>query len=118
MISANILSFMYSEPDTLLYSFAIALVGSLFVIALSQIIGKSSILAYCGKHSLPIYVLQGYAIAGTRLILTRFNLNGQVGIVPLIACTITGFVLPLVAHLISKKVWKLEVCFYPGKYIK
>lgn len=118
LIAGNILSFLYGVPSTMLYSFAIALIGSLFVIALSQMIGKSSVLSYCGRNSLPIYVLQGFAISGTRLVLTHFRLNGQTGIAPLVICTIAGCVLSLTAHLISKKIWKLEACFYPGKYIK
>lgn len=118
LTTGNILIFLYRVPNTLMFSFTIALAGSLFVIMLSQMVGKSSVLEYCGKNSLPIYVLQGFAIAGTRLVLTHFRLNSQNGIFPLVVCTIFGCVLPLTAHLISKKIWKLEACFYPGKYIK
>lgn len=118
LVVGNILNFLYDVSGIILYSFVIALSGSLFVIALSQVVGKSSVLSSCGRNSLPIYVLQGFAIAGMRLVLTHFQLNDQTGIVSLVICTFAGCVFPLMAHLISKKIWKLEACFYPGKYIK
>lgn len=36
----------------------------------------------------------------------------------MIVCTVTGCLLPLFTHWLSTKIWKLEFCFYPGKYLK
>lgn len=118
LIIGNIMTYIYGLANIRWYSCALALLGSLFIITLSQAIKHSSILAYCGKYSLPIYVLQGFAIAGTRIILTRFGLKDQISIIPFIVCTIAGCIFPLILHLLSLKIWKLEACFYPGKYIR
>lgn len=123
LISENVLVYFYTDllNSTYLYfvlSFVFALVGCLFVIYLSKIIKHFNILEYLGKQSLPIYVLQGLAIAVTRLLLTKLNLNVAWGILPLVVCTIAGCLIPLCVYWITKKIWKLELCFYPQKYIR
>ena len=100
------------------FAFILAIAGSICVITLSIIIREERALEYIGKHSLPIYVLQGIAIAASRLMITRLHMNIVYGVVPLIICTITGCLLPLCAYWIITKIGKLEGCFYPGRYIK
>lgn len=118
LIGGNILKYMGLIPASQIINFLLALAGSVFIIELSVIIGKCAILEYFGKQSLPIYVLQGLAISSTRLLLTKLHLNDPFGIVPMIVCTVTGCLLPLFTHWLSTKIWKLEFCFYPGKYLK
>lgn len=57
-------------------------------------------------------------LAGVRLGLTRLHLNDSMGLFPLVICTACGVALPLVAYWISRRIWKLEVVFYPTKFIK
>ena len=52
-----------------------------------MLIGGQRWLSYCGKKTLPIYVLQGFEIAATRLVITRVRLNDGIGIVPMLICT-------------------------------
>ncbi len=118
MIGGNIVKFMGLFPASNTVNFLLSLAGSVFLVELSVIIGKCGLLEYLGKQSLPIYVLQGLAISSTRLLLTKLHMNDPFGIVPMIVCTVTGCLLPLCAYWLSTKIWKLEFCFYPGKFLK
>ncbi len=118
LIVGNIIIFLNDNLDNSIISFILALIGSFFVVGISLMIKKSRALAYLGRKSLPIYVLQGFAIAATRIILTRMNLNDTIGIIPIFACTVMGTLIPIVAYWLSTKIWKFEFCFYPGKFIK
>lgn len=118
LIGGNIVKFMGLIPASQIINLLLSLAGSVFIIELSVIIEKCGLFEYLGKQSLPIYVLQGLAISSTRLLLTKLHLNDPFGIVPMIVCTVTGCLLPLFAHWLSTKIWKLEFCFYPGKYLK
>ena len=118
LLIGNVILYVFINGTIKWLSLVISLMGCLFIIILSQKIKKSKILAYCGKNSLPIYVLQGFVIAGTRIILTRFGLNNPSGTFPLLACTIAGCLIPLVVYEFFSRIWKLEAIFYPGKYIK
>ena len=104
--------------ESRVFTFILAICGGLFAIELWIDLRESSVLEYVGKQSLPIYVLQGIAIAASRLLLTKMHLNVAYGIVSLVVCTILGCLLPLCAYWISTKIWKLDGCFYPGRYLK
>lgn len=117
LLTGNILKYNGILGNSRIETFILMLIGSMFVIELCITIKKNSILEYLGKKSLPIYVLHGIAIAATRLFLTKLHLNTLYGIVPLIICTVFGVFLPVCTYWISLY-WKLDGCFYPGRYIK
>ena len=68
----------------------LALIGSIFVIDLSMAIVNNSLFEYLGRHSLPIYVLQGIVIAATRVRPTKLRLNIFCWVFPLLVCTFSG----------------------------
>lgn len=107
-----------------LFDLMLALIGALFIIAISN---KLSTIKHqrvrdtfitLGRYSLPIYVLQGIIIAATRILLSKMGLNDSLGIIPMFVCTVFGTVMPLIVYYISTKIWKFDVFFYPGKYLK
>ena len=118
LLVGNIEKYFYGFHFYRVLTFILAIAGSVFVIALSIVIKEERVLECLGKKSLPIYVLQGIAIAASRLMVTRLHMNTIYGVVPLIVCTFMGCVMPLCAYWLSKKIWKLDGCFYPGRYIK
>lgn len=54
LIIGNIGRYAYGLPNTRLYSFVLTLMGSLFVVTVSQMVKQSNILTYIGRNSLPI----------------------------------------------------------------
>ena len=118
LIAGNALKYFGIMGNSRVFTFLLALSGSLFVVELCIILKSNRFLEYLGKHSLPIYVLQGMVIAASRLSLTRLGLNIGYGIVPLVVCSVLGCFLPLCVYWLSTKIWKLDGCFYPGRYLK
>ncbi len=118
LIWGNVICFNFNLPISRIVSFILAVVGSLFIITLCMQLEHNKLIEYLGRRSLPIYVLHALAISATRLLLTKFNLNICYGILSLVICTFVGCVFPIVAYQISTKIWKLDGCFYPGKYLK
>lgn len=103
--------------NNMLLRFCLAIVGSCAFIGAAYNLPNWKIISYLGKQTMPIYVLQGFAIAGSRLMLTKLHLNDSLGLIPLTVCSICGVLIPLVAYWVSKRIWKLEAIFYPTKYI-
>lgn len=107
-----------------LFDLMLAMIGTLFIIATSNQLSNikqqrvREVFIILGRYSLPIYVLQGIIIAATRILLSKMGLNDFLGIIPMMVCTVFGTVMPLIVYYISTKIWKFDVFFYPGKYIK
>lgn len=118
LMIGNILKYKGLFSSAGIIPFILSLAGALFVVELSIAIKQSRCIEYLGRQSLPIYVLQGIAIAASRLLLTALHLNVTYGILPLIICTVMGCTLPLCVYWVSTMIWKMDGCFYPGKYIK
>lgn len=110
----NGMDFMHLLP----IKFVLALSGCVFFIGLSVYIAKSDVLAYVGRNSLSVYVLQGLSIAVTRQGMAAVlgkELNEWVA---LAVCTVMGVLIPLVIYWVSTKVWKCDFVFTPLKYIR
>lgn len=119
LILANVLMYLMPSVDSTCVKLFVALIGCVFIIAISHMISNNKMWNYLGTSSLAIYVLQGLAIAGTRSVLTKvWKGSDFYGIVPFVVCTFMGTVLPLIVFEISKRVGKLDFFFMPGKYIK
>ena len=99
------------------FQFVLAVIGCVFIVYVSQIITNESWITYLGRYSLPIYVLHDYFIIAMKIALSKLNLNDAIGIVPMVLSTSVSIILSLTVFWISKKIWKLEAIFYPGKYI-
>ncbi len=69
---------------------ALSMAGCVFFMSLCMMIGKFNFLESIGKQTLPIYALHGMVVAAFRLLLTRLNLNGTTGILPMLVCTTMG----------------------------
>ena len=117
LVIGNVIMYNQVFANVIVVKFVFAIAGCSFMVSLSQGLPTYKYLLYLGKQTLPIYVLQGFAIAATRLVLTKLGFNDSLGLVPLVVCTCSGVILPLVGYLLSKHIWKLEVVFYPTKYI-
>lgn len=119
LILANMWIYRMPSIETVFVRVIVALIGCVFIIAISHVMSNNKMWNYLGRSSLAIYVLQGLAIAGTRTVLTKVYKGSDFnGIVPFVVCTIMGTVLPLIVFEISKRIGKLDFLFMPGKYIK
>lgn len=118
-IGYNIMLFIDVVNESAIVKFVIALIGSIFIIAIGHLVENNRCLNYLGRESLAIYVLHGLAIAGTRSIITRmWHWSDIGGLVPMVLCTSFGIVLPLVAYELSTRIWKFDVFFSPSKYVR
>lgn len=117
LVLGNVLVYLNILPTNLIYNFIIACIGVVCFINISMKLKRMKVLQYFGKQSLVIYVLQGFVIAATRIFLTKLHLNVCEGAVPLIICTMSAVVLPLSVYEISKRLFRLDFIFYPGRYI-
>lgn len=113
----NILSFTNIFDMPFVSDFMVSLTGSLAVIYISMALGKSSILQYCGKNSLVIYLVHGYVVPAMRLVLTKFNLNYLHGMFPMVICTVVALLASILVYEISRRI-HLDFFFFPGRYIK
>ena len=119
LIGYNIMLYFDVVNDGAIVKFVIALIGSIFIIAIGHLVENNRCLNYLGRESLAIYVLHGLAIAGTRSIITRmWHWSDIGGLIPMVLCTFFGIVLPLVAYELSTRIWKFDFFFSPGKYVR
>lgn len=125
--TSNVLLFFYGDIvvgiNRKIVDFVVAITGCILWVEICKQVqgfktGGLDLIKFLGKESFPIYVLQGFAIAATRILMTKFGLNDVFGIIPMFVCTVFGCALPLAAYYISTKIWKLDGLFYPGRYIK
>ena len=70
-----------------------------------------------GQSTMEIYLLHGYVVSAFRIIITRIGLLDDFGIVPLLACSVTGVVIPMIMYRIVKRIKIVDFCFYPQRYI-
>lgn len=117
LVTGNAIMYSQEFTDVLVVKYVLAMAGCGFIISLSQMLPPYKWLLYLGKQTLPIYVLQGFAIAAVRLMMTQLGLNDPLGLLPLTICTASGVILPLLTYWISKYIWKFEALFYPTKFI-
>lgn len=95
-----------------------AIMGSLMVLKIANISRDNKLLNNVGRLSLPIYLIHGYVISVTRIILTRARIPEVEGIVPLIVCTVIGVSLPIIIYnYIVKRTFFLDFFVRPNKYI-
>lgn len=118
LIGGNILLYRVSLLDNVFYRFVLAIAGILFLITVSHRLKNISLIQYLGQHTLPIYLLQGWCIAATRIILGQLHLNDTSEIIPMVLCTITGIVIPLLIYKAAQRIGRMDFFFTPGKYIK
>lgn len=103
----------------LVFQILTSLIGICVIAALANWTVLNRALIYLGTRSLPIYVLQGISIAAARVFWGKvYHGTDLFGILPMIVCTFSGLLLPIVAYEISLRVWKFDFFFKPGKYIK
>lgn len=93
--------------------------GICVLISLGNVFSDNSVMQYLGKSSLPIYVLQGFAIAASRIVLGKIYHGGDLwGIMPMFVCTLGGTLIPLLAYEMALRIWKFDFFFRPEKYIR
>jgi len=88
-----------------------------FFLQLSYRIGPNKILEHIGKNSFPIYLIHGVVIAVARISMDRLGILIEGGWSQLCICTLSGIILPLMLYKISQKIWIIDFCFYPNRYL-
>ena len=68
---------------------------------------------FMGTRTWYIYLLHSYFIAATRIIVKKFEMEA---IPQIILGLLMGIGAPLLISVIVKKIWILDLFFYPGKY--
>lgn len=118
MLIGNSLLFIFPQLENQLTKIVLAGVGIAFILSVSYCIQNNKILEYLGVQSMPIYLLHGYFIAMTRVMINRFGLPLFDGIFPLVVCTFLSLIFSLVIYAGSKRFIYLDFFFYPLKYTK
>ena len=91
--------------DLPLVSLALGLVGAAAIVRLSALMAKRDVFAplrYCGQHSIVIYLAFFLFMAGSRAVLLKTGIVGDLGTVSLIV-TLCGVVGPLVLFWIVRR---------------
>lgn len=114
--------FLLPEHDIKWLSFAttilMAMCGSLIVWQSAKLCSNNKLLNRVGQLSLPIYLIHGYVISLTRILLTRAHFPDMGGIVPLIVCTFLGVCIPIIVYNnIVKRTVFLDFFVRPNKYL-
>ena len=92
--------------------------GIILTIAIAVKLSENKTLLYLGKNTLPIYLLHGYFIAATRVVLAKLSMPLVLGVIPTIVCGVLATGCPLVVYsFVVKKVRMFDFCFYPGRYL-
>lgn len=118
LVAGNLLLYKYPVLDSRLCDFILGCFGVSFLITTSQYLQSVRFLKYLGKRTMPVYVLQGYFLAATRIVLGKLHLVDSFGICPLILCTAVSVLIPVVIYEVCQRIFKLGFFFSPGKYIK
>lgn len=116
LLALNVVNYKFCIKN-IFTNACVAMIGIIWAVSFCQII-KSKLLSYVGKRTLCIYVLQGYCIAMTRIVLTKMGLNDTIGIMPMLVCTFVAINIPIFIYEICKKIVKIDFVFTPGRYIK
>lgn len=87
-----------------------ALLGIAVVLVASQMLAgvPATALAWLGQWSMTIYVMHILATAGTRILLMKVHVPAS-PVLYMLACTLAGILMPVVAHLILKRLDLLQV---------
>ncbi|HBW37313.1 acyltransferase [Desulfosporosinus sp. BICA1-9] len=118
MVALVIISFNFVQINSLSIIGVIkAFLCITFFLQLSYRIVQNKILEHIGKNSFPIYLIHGVVIAATRIIMDRLGILIAGGWSQLCICTIAGTILPLMLYKICQKIWVIDFCFYPNRYL-
>lgn len=98
-----------------LLNFVWGIIGIVCTIVICMMVEKNEMLEFCGRNTLPIYVLHGTVTSVAQLVFKKAGIENDIFLITI--CTLVGVALPLMAYEICKKVWWLDVWFYPNKYV-
>lgn len=89
-----------------------------FFLQMSYRIVQNKVLEIIGKNTFPIYLTHGVIIAATRIFMDKLGVKVEGGWLQLCICTIAGIIIPIIIYKICQKIWVLDLCFYPNRYLQ
>lgn len=96
-------------------TFLMALCGIIICIYISTRFTECGLIEYIGKMSLPIYLLHDYILTVCRIVVNAFHINEWSIAFAISFCS--ALTLPIIACILSKKIFHLDFVFYPSRYL-